>query len=142
MTFCLWFQLFQRTQIFYLTKLIQDISHRVGWNTGDPDLIMKMGTCCPSSHPNLCDLVTSFHPLSGFHQNFVEVSISGNHPKSMGDHQNPSEADLLSRYTGMVRKKIEENRGILRGPGGMDGRGRWSWTSSSGAMGIWAALRS
>jgi hypothetical protein len=34
-------------------ELIQDISHRAGWNTVEPDLIMKMRARGPSACPNL-----------------------------------------------------------------------------------------
>ncbi len=47
--------------------LIQNILHRVGWNVVNSYFIVKMGTRRPTTHPELCDLISSFHPLVQSH---------------------------------------------------------------------------
>ena len=44
--------------------LIQNILHRIGWDVVNSYFIVKVGACRPSTHPELSDLISSFHPLT------------------------------------------------------------------------------
>jgi hypothetical protein len=61
----------KETDIVVGKKSIQNVSHRVNWNTINSHLIMEMGTRCLSTHPNLSNLFSSFYSLSNFDKSFV-----------------------------------------------------------------------
>ena len=61
----------KETDIVVGEESIQNVSHRVNWNTIKPDLIMQMGARCLSTHPNLSNLFSSSYFLSNFDKSFV-----------------------------------------------------------------------
>ena len=72
---------------------------------------MEVWADAHSRHLYISYLLSSFHLLSDLYQYLIEISMSGNHPESVGDDQNPSKTRVISNsgYHPVGRKK----RGLL-----------------------------